>query len=66
MTNEINQAWHVIYDSCAKLLKDKSTFDKIKFYSSKPNELLDKIYIVAVIRQKTDEAEIIFQILRDR
>jgi curved DNA-binding protein CbpA len=66
VNNEINQAWDVIYDSCGRLLKDKSTFDKIKFYSSKPNELLDKLYIVAVVRQETDEAEIIFQILRDR
>lgn len=66
MHNEVNQAWNVIYESCAKLLKDKSTFEKLKFYSSKPNELLDKLYIVSVIRQDLDEAEIIFQILRDR
>jgi hypothetical protein len=66
VNNEINQAWDVIYDSCAKLLKGKSTFDKLKFYSSKPNELLDKLYIVAMVRQDQDEAEIIFEILRDR
>jgi hypothetical protein len=66
MHNEVNQAWNVIYESSAKLLKGKSTFDKLKFYSSKPNELLDKLYIVAVIGQDLDEAEIIFQILRDR
>jgi hypothetical protein len=66
MDNVITQSWYIIYASCAKLLKDKSNLEKMRFYSSKPTSLLDKFYLIAIEKQDLDAAGIIFEILRER
>ena len=55
-----------MYDSYHSILSDKGIFEKLKFYGSKPTDVLDHLYLVANERLDHSAAEIIFQVLRER
>ena len=55
-----------MYDNYHSILADKGVFEKVKFYSSKPTDVLDRLYLVAMERFDQTSTEIIFEILRER
>ena len=66
MSQSTHESWSRMYDNYHSILADKGVFEKVKFYSSKPTDVLDHLYLVAMERFDQTSTEIIFEILRER
>jgi hypothetical protein len=66
MSQLTHESWSRMYDNYHSILANKGIMERVKFYSSKPTDVLDRLYLVAMERVDHTDTEIIFEILRER